>query len=74
MLSSPTTMGITGFNAFGSVIHFRISPATCQGQAADAVAAFAVPCFTENLEYCQPVGLSADLQTQRICNLVAGFD
>ena len=42
MLFSPTAMGITGFNAFPSVIHFSISPATCQGQAAVAVAAFAV--------------------------------
>lgn len=41
MLSSPTAMGITGFNVFPSVIHFSISTATCQGQAADAVAAFA---------------------------------
>ena len=41
MLSSPTAMGITGFNTFLSVIHFSISPATCQGQAAVAVAAFA---------------------------------
>ncbi len=41
MLFSPTAMGITGFTALPSATHFSISPATCQGQAAVAVAAFA---------------------------------
>lgn len=41
MLSSPTAMGITGFTGLPSATHFSISPATCQGQAAVAVAAFA---------------------------------
>lgn len=41
MLSSPTAMGITGFTGLPSATHFSISTATCQGQAADAVAAFA---------------------------------
>ena len=39
---SPTAMGITGFTGLPSASHFSISPATCQGQAAIAVAAFAV--------------------------------
>ena len=34
-------MGIIGFTSFPSATHFSISPATCQGQAAEAVAAFA---------------------------------
>ena len=42
MLSSPTAMGIRSCSGIPSVIHFRISPATCQGQAAGTVAAFAV--------------------------------
>ena len=42
MLFSPTAMGIRSFFASPSAIHFSISPATCQGQAAKAVAAFAV--------------------------------
>ena len=41
MLFSPTAMGITGFTGLPSATHFRISPATCQGQAAAAVSAFA---------------------------------
>ena len=41
MLFSPTAMGISGFTGLPSATHFSISPATCQGQAADAVAAFA---------------------------------
>ena len=41
MLFSPTAMGIRGFMRLPSVIHFSISPANCQGRAADAVAAFA---------------------------------
>ena len=42
MLLSPTAMGIRSFTGLPSAIHFSISPATCQGQAADAVAASAV--------------------------------
>ena len=42
MLLSPTAMGIRGFTGLPSVTHFSISPATYQGNAADAVAAFAV--------------------------------
>ena len=42
MLFSPTAMGITGYTGLPSAIHFSISPATCQGHAAKAVAAFAV--------------------------------
>ena len=42
MLFSPTAMGIRSFFASPSAIHFSIFPATCQGQAAKAVAAFAV--------------------------------
>jgi hypothetical protein len=42
MLSSPTAMGIRGCSGSPSVTHFSISPASCQGQAAEAVAAFAV--------------------------------
>ena len=41
MLSSPTAMGITGFTGLPSATRFSISPSTCQGQAAHAVAAFA---------------------------------
>ena len=41
MLFSPTVMGIISCSGIPSVIHFSISPATCQGQAAVAVAAFA---------------------------------
>jgi len=42
MLLAPTAMGIRGFTGLSSVTHFSISPATCQGHAAEAVAAFAV--------------------------------
>ena len=41
MLFSPTAMGISGFTGLPSATHFSISTATCQGQAAVAVAAFA---------------------------------
>ena len=41
MLFSPTAMGIRSFMRLPSAIHFSISPATCQGHAAKAVAAFA---------------------------------
>lgn len=41
MLFPPTAMGIRGFFASPSVVHFSISPTTCQGQAAKAVTAFA---------------------------------
>ena len=41
MLFSPAAMGVTGFSDLPSATHFSISPATCQGQAAVAVAAFA---------------------------------
>ena len=41
MLIVPTVTGIRTFIGRPSVPHFSISPATCQGQAADAVAALA---------------------------------
>ena len=41
MLIAPTVTGIRTFIGRLSVPHFSISPATCQGQAADAVAALA---------------------------------
>ena len=68
MLFSPTAMGITGFNAFPPVIHFSIfrqpakaRPLTrwlrlCMAVGSDIRLRnhlrVAVPCFTENLEYC----------------------
>ena len=41
MLFLPTAIGISGFTGLPSATHFSIFPATCQGQAAVAVAAFA---------------------------------
>ena len=40
----PTAMGIRDSLISPSVVHFSISPTTCQGQAAKAVAAFAGVC------------------------------
>ena len=42
MLIVPTVTGIRTFIGRPSVPHFSISPATCQGQTADAVAALPI--------------------------------